>query len=222
MVRCQGGTARAQKGVSRVSMRLLIYSVLIVLVALLAHAAGWISLPENLTRFDGPRADARPTSTPAAPLPTEPPGAATSGAAPAAITPAPGDVVVQVDEATLTRRLNAVLSGVSVGDTPLGPATVRDVTAQLRGGQVVAIGTAQIGPTSLPVSLTGRIDVLSGRPRAALVDARLSGVQLPEAMRRDVETLMQGQVDQLLAGQSLRVKAISIAEGTLTIVGTRA
>jgi hypothetical protein len=204
-------------------MRLLIYSVLIVLVALLAHAVGWISLPENLTRFDGPRADAQPTSAPAAaPRPTERPAVAAPATAPAAITPAPGDVVVQVDEATLTRRLNAVLAGVSVGDTPLGPATVRDVTAQLRGGQVVATGTAQIGPTSLPVSLTGRIDVLSGRPRAALTDARLSGVQFPEAMRRDVEALMQGQVDQLLAGQPLRVKAVSIAEGKLTIVGTRA
>jgi hypothetical protein len=204
-------------------MRLLFYSVLIVLAALLAHAAGWISLPENLTRFDGPRAAAQPTSAPAAvPRPTERPAVAAPATAPAAITPAPGDVVVQVDEATLTRQLNAVLSGVSVGDTPLGPATVRDVTAQLRGGQVVATGTAQIGPTSLPVSLTGRIDVSAGRPRAALIDARLSGVQLPEAMRRDVEALVQGQVDQLLAGQPLRVKAVSIADGRLTIVGTRA
>ena len=118
----------------------------------------------------------------------------------------------------MTRQLNAGLSGFSVGDTPLGPATVRDVTAQLHAGQVVATGTAQIGQ-SLPVSLASRIEVLAGRPRATLV-TRASADATPEAMRRDVEALVQSQIDQLIAGLPLRVRAVSIADGKMTIVGT--
>ena len=71
------------------------------------------------------------------------------------------------------------------------------------------------------MSLASRIEVLAGRPRATLVDARLSGVQLPEAMRRIVEALVQSQIDQLIAGLPLRVRAVSIADGKMTIVGTR-
>jgi hypothetical protein len=201
----------------------LLLAVLIVLAALAAHNAGWITLPENLTRIDGSGAPPRATATPLAnPPAARPPGGATPPSSPPAAPPAPGEVVFEVDEATLTRQLNAGLSGVSVADTPLGPAMVRDVTAQLRAGQVVANGTAQLGPTSLPVSLATRIEVQSGRPRATLVDARLSGVQLPEDMRRDVEALVQGQIDHLIAGQPLRVRAVSIADGKMTIVGTRA
>lgn len=130
--------------------------------------------------------------------------------------------MVEVDEATLTEQANANLAGQPLGDTPLGPATVRTVAVQLRDGQVRATGTAQVGPTPLPVSLTATITAQAGRLDVALADARISGLPMPASARQYVEQALQTQVDQVLSGRQVRVRSVTVAEGKLTIVGARA
>ena len=56
-------------------MRTLLLAILIVLAALSAHNAGWITLPENLTGLDGTGAPPRSTVYP----PAGPDGRTTSG-----------------------------------------------------------------------------------------------------------------------------------------------
>ncbi len=110
----------------------------------------------------------------------------------------------------------------AVADTPLGAATVRDLAVQLRGGQIRATGTAQVGPTPLPVALAGTVAAQDGRPRLTLSSAAISGVQLPQTARAGLETTLQSQLNALLANQPVRVSSVTIGSGKLTIIGTRA
>lgn len=138
-----------------------------------------------------------------------------------ALTPgrAPGEVTVELDEATLTQQANASLAGQSLGDTPLGPAAVRSVALQLRDGQIRASGTAQVGPSPLPFSLAGTVTTEGGRMRVTLTDARLSNLPMPASARRYVEETLQAQVDSVVARQRVRVRTVTVADGKLTIVG---
>jgi hypothetical protein len=167
----------------------------------------------------------RPTGTPAsAPAPQAPPGAqsAPPAAEPAPPPRAPGEVAVEIDEATLTRQVNAAAAGLTFDDTPLGSASVRDLRVQLRGGQVVATGTAQIGPTPLPVSLTGTVQAQNGRPDVVVSDARIGIVQLPQSTRQTIEQTLQAQLDGALRNQPVRVRSVTIGDGKITIIGAPA
>lgn len=145
-----------------------------------------------------------------------------SRATTAAPTAGPGQVALEFDEAQLTRLASSGVSGMSFDAGPLGAATVRDLAVQLRAGQIQATGTAQIGPTPLPLALGGTVQPVNGRPRLSLSDARLAGVQIPQAARAAVEQTLQSQVDQLIAGQPVRVSSVTIDGGKITIVGSRA
>src|SRR3954454_24392831 len=83
-------------------------------------------------------------------------------------TPAPtaaaGQQRVEVTEETLTDRLNQRLTGQPFGSKPLGPATLSHLNAQLQGGQLLTNGDARVGSTSVPVSVTGRVDMQDARP----------------------------------------------------------
>ncbi|HEV2121827.1 MAG TPA: hypothetical protein VGW38_03505, partial [Chloroflexota bacterium] len=153
---------------------------------------------------------------------TTPAPAAGSGRADAARSLAPGEVAFEVDDATLTRQVNAALSGVTVEDTPLGSATVRDLSVRFLNGRFEANGTAQMGPTGLPVSLAGTVQARDGRPVVSLSDARIGTVPLPQSSRQAIEQLVQGQLDQLLANRPLRVRSVTLENGMLTIIGAPA
>lgn len=137
-------------------------------------------------------------------------------------TAAAGQVALEFDEATLTRLAASGVSGMTVDAGPLGAATVRDLAIQLRAGQIQATGTAQLGPTPLPLSLGGTVQAANGRPQVALSDARIAGVQMPQSARAAVQQTLQTQVDQLIAGQPVRVSSVTIGSGKLTIIGSRA
>lgn len=135
---------------------------------------------------------------------------------------APGQVALEFDEATINRVAAGGLGGMAIDAGPLGAATVRDLSVRLRTGQIQATGTAVLGPTPLPIALAGTIVAENSRPRLSLSDARIGGVQMPQAARAGVEQALQGQVDQLIAGQPLRVSSVTIGNGKLTIIGSRA
>jgi hypothetical protein len=148
-------------------------------------------------------------------------------AAPAASEPvpppvAPGQMVLEFDEATINRMAASGMGGMAIDAGPLGSATVRDLSVKLRGGQIQTTGTAVLGPTPLPIALAGTVLAENNRPRLSLSDARVGGVQMPLAARTAVEQALQGQVDQLIAGQPIRVSSVTIGNGKLTIIGSRA
>ncbi len=152
------------------------------------------------------------------------PASATSAAArePIAPTAAAGQVTLEFDEATLTRLASSGVAGMAIDAGPLGTATMRDLAIQLRSGQIGATGTAQLGPTPLPLTLGATVQAVNGRPRLTLADARIAGVQMPQSARTAVEQTLQAQVDQLIAGQPISVSSVTVASGKLTIIGTRA
>ena len=153
----------------------------------------------------------RPATTPTAAAPT-------SGPIPTA---GPGEVKVEVDEGTLTRELNAAIAGQTVGQTPIGAATARDLAVQLRGGQMTITGQAVAGAASVPISISGVISAQAGKPVVDVRDARISGVPLPDGARDQIEKSIQGQLDQAVSRDRVQVRAVAIENGTLTMVGSR-
>ena len=177
-------------------------SALVLFVAIIAAAL-----------FFPPRDDAAP------PAQTAPQSAATEPVPPSV---ALGQMAIEFDEATINRMVAGGMGGMAIDAGPLGAATVRDLAVRLRGGQIHATGTAVLGPTPLPIALAGTVAAENARPRLSLSDARVGGVQLPQAARAGVEQALQGQVDQLIAGQPIRVSSVTIGNGKLTIIGARA
>ena len=133
-----------------------------------------------------------------------------------------GDVTFEVDEATLTRQANASFAGQSLGDTPLGPATVRSITVQLRNGAITAGGSAQVGPASLPIAITASLAVDAGRVRVNVTSARVGGFPVPSAAWQELQAALQSQVDVLLGVQPIRVRSVEVGDGKIVVSGTRA
>lgn len=137
-------------------------------------------------------------------------------------TAAPDETALVLDEATLSDRLNSAVAGLSLGDTPLGPATARDLAVQLRDGQVRVTGQAQAGGASLPVSMAAGVRVESEQPIVDLREAKVGSIALPEGTRRQLEQLLQQQVNQVLMQNQVQVRSVTIADGVLTLIGSRA
>lgn len=149
-----------------------------------------------------------------------PPAPPAKAAAPAP-TAASGEASVSFDEATLTREVNGAVSGKPLGDTPMGPATARDMTITLRDGYITTNGTAAVGGASAPFVTRATVDVANGRPVVAVQDASVGGIPLPEATKQTMRQALQQQLDSALAQQRMTVRAVSIRDGVITIVGTR-
>jgi hypothetical protein len=142
----------------------------------------------------------------------------------AAQPPAPnaanGEQRLELTEQTLTERLNQRLVGQPPVNTPLGPAILTHVTAQLKNGQLVTTGDAQVGSTSVPVSVTSHMLVQSSRTVVLVEDARAAGMPLPDSARQSVQQAIQNQLDQEVDRMQVRVTSVTIADGKLVIIGT--
>ena len=142
-------------------------------------------------------------------------------------TPADGTVrapatavnTIEVDQATLSEQANAMLVGQTLADTPLGPATVQQVSVQLEDGRALIGGQVRAGFMSLPASLTVTATVEANRPLVRVEQLAIGGFGLPDAARQAVEARIQAEVDGALARQQARVEAVEIRPGTLAISG---
>lgn len=155
-------------------------------------------------------------STSAPLVATPAPSAISRASAP---TPAPGEVSVQVSEADLSEQINSGLAGRPLGETPLGTATASSFNAQLREGQVRVNASAQVGGASAPLAVLGSVVARDGKPVVEVSDAKLGGVPLPDASRRQMQQAIQARVDASIARRPMRVTAVTIADGQMTIIG---
>ena len=135
--------------------------------------------------------------------------------------PAPAAPVntIEVDQATLSEQANAMLVGQPLADTPLGPATVKEVSVQLEDGRALITGQVKAGFMSLPARLTVTATVEGGRPLVHVEQLAVGTFGLPDAARQAVEARIQGEVDRALAQQNARVDAVEIRPGTLAVGG---
>jgi hypothetical protein len=135
--------------------------------------------------------------------------------------PGAGEVSIDMTEAALSDAVNTNLSGRSLGQTPLGTATVKRVGIHLRPDRVEADGDAAVGATTVPVSLGGTVSVQAGAPVVSLQDATAAGVPLPDTVRSLVERTLQSNLQDFATQQRIRLSAVVITTGKLTIVGSR-
>ncbi len=133
----------------------------------------------------------------------------------------PGEQVIQITEAELNQRLNQQLVGHPLGSTPLGTATLQSITTQLTDGHLLANGDARVASTTVPVSLTASGAAQNGRAIVTVEDLKAAGMGLPASTRQSVQQTLQAQLDDTLSRQQMKVSAISIAGGKLTLTGTR-
>lgn len=84
-----------------------------------------------------------------------------------------------------------------------------------------ATGTARVGGADVPIAVTGTVEAQDGRAVARVTDARVGGVPLPDGVRAQVEQSIQSQLDQAVQGRGMRVRTVSLEEGSLTFVGSR-
>ncbi len=126
---------------------------------------------------------------------------------------------IEVDQATISQQANAMLVGQPLADTPLGPATVQEVTVQLEDGRALITGQVRAGFMNLPASLTVTATVEAGRPLVHVEQLAVGGFGMPDAARQAVEARLQGEVDKALAQQSARIDAVEIRPGTLAVSG---
>jgi hypothetical protein len=144
-----------------------------------------------------------------------------TSAAPAP-TARPDEVSFELTEDQLTERLNQRLAGQSLGQTPLGTATLQRIEAEVQNGQVLANGAAAVAGQTVPVTLAGHVDLQGGKPIVVVSDANAAGVPLPQSARDAARGAIQDQVDQEVSRLNMQVRSISMVNGKLTLIGTRA
>ena len=126
---------------------------------------------------------------------------------------------IEVDQATLSAQANAMLVGQPLADTPLGPATVQEVSVQLEDGRALITGQVRAGFMNLPATITVTATVEGGRPLVHVEQLAVGGLEMPDAARQSVEARIQGEVDTALAQQNARIDAVEIRPGTLAVSG---
>jgi hypothetical protein len=130
--------------------------------------------------------------------------------------------VVELDEATLTDRLNQQLAGRWQVQTAAGPATVEQLTGRLQAGRLSIDGTARAGYlVQLPLSATTTVSVQDRSPRVQVEQATVGGMLVPEAGRLEIERTLQGALDQALAEEGVEVHSLEIEQGKLIARGQR-
>ncbi len=174
-----------------------------------------------------PAAVAVPTSTvststrvPTAALPTPTVGTTSTPVPEPTATTAP-DVTVTLDEPTLTRALNDRVSGQTLGQTPLGPASATNLAVHLTQGQLGIVGTAQAGGLQFPLTVVATVVADAGRALVHVQQARVGDNDVPPDAQRQAEGMLQREVDQELDAKQLRVRSVTIDDGKMTMVGSQ-
>jgi hypothetical protein len=128
---------------------------------------------------------------------------------------------VRIDEATLTREVNAWAAAQAPFDTPLGSAHLHDLSVQLNSDQVLVQGTADIGGASSSFSLSAGTSIESGRVLVHVRTARLGRMDVPDVARAEIEHRLQDQLDQSTRTFRVVVQSVSTADGALTVQGSQ-
>jgi hypothetical protein len=140
-----------------------------------------------------------------------------SAARPHTVAAVANALTYEIGEQALTKQANALVAGRSIGQTPLGNATLHDLTVQLRNNQVTLSGTAQTDNARFPVQISAISHVQTGRVLVHVTDAQVGNFPAPEPVRRFIEQYLQTEIDQALAQSGAAVKSVEIGQGKLVI-----
>jgi hypothetical protein len=132
-----------------------------------------------------------------------------------------GDFTLVVTESEANTRLaRSGGTGQSV-DTPLGTARITEPRVRFTPGEAVLQTRLTFGVADTALSMYAGVDVDSGG-RAALRVRRvdLGGVALPAAVRDQLQTAAQSQMEEAIGDLPVNIRRVEIESGRLVVYGS--
>jgi hypothetical protein len=131
------------------------------------------------------------------------------------------DWTLQIDESTLTQKLNSWATGQSVLQTAVGNARLRDLSVHIGDDGLLIRGVADTGAVAGPVVLDATASAGAGRVLVHIREAQIRDLAIPEAARRALQEWLQQQLDQWLATDHNVIQSVDIRSGRLVVSGAR-
>jgi len=134
---------------------------------------------------------------------------------------ATGEVTIRINESQITSVLAARLqndSNLQQDSKPL----ITDPQVYLRDGQMQIFGKTQQGMLTANIGIVVSMTVdENGEPKVEIVSADFGPLPAPDGLKEAISSMIQeaytGSLGPVATG--LRIQTISIADGTMTIVG---
>lgn len=90
---------------------------------------------------------------------------------------------------------------------------------QILPGKVVLNGQAQLGPTLLPVAVTGSVGLTDGVPTLAVTSVQASGITAPHGIVRQVSDQVSNSLRLTPDDLPITVQAVTLGNHTMTVAG---
>jgi hypothetical protein len=90
---------------------------------------------------------------------------------------------------------------------------------QILPGKVILNGQAPLGPTLLPVSVTGSVDLTDGVPTLAVTNVQASGITAPQSVVRQVSDQVSNSLRLTPDDLPITVQAVTLGNHSMTVTG---
>jgi hypothetical protein len=90
---------------------------------------------------------------------------------------------------------------------------------QILPGKVILNGQAPLGPTLLPVSVTGSVDLTDGVPTLAVTNVQASGITAPQGIVRQVSDQVSNSLRLTPDDLPITVQAVTLGNHSMTVTG---
>jgi hypothetical protein len=90
---------------------------------------------------------------------------------------------------------------------------------QILPGKVILNGRAPLGPTLLPVAVTGSVGLTDGVPTLAVTSVQASGITAPQSIVRQVSDQVSNSLRLTPEDLPITVQAVTLGDHTMTVTG---
>jgi hypothetical protein len=90
---------------------------------------------------------------------------------------------------------------------------------QILPGKVILNGQAPLGPTLLPVSVTGSVDLTDGVPTLAVTNVQASGITAPQSVVQQVSHQVSDSLRLTPDDLPITVQAVTLGNHSMTVTG---
>jgi hypothetical protein len=92
-------------------------------------------------------------------------------------------------------------------------------SVQILPGQVILNGQAAFGPTTLPIAVTGSVDVQGGVPTLTVLRVQAGGISAPQSIVNQVRNQIATSLRLTPADLPITVQQVTLGSHTLTVMG---
>jgi hypothetical protein len=90
---------------------------------------------------------------------------------------------------------------------------------QILPGKLILNGQAPLGPTLLPVAVTGSVGLTDGVPTFSVTGVQASGINAPQSVVRQVSDQVTNSLRLTPADLPIRVQQVTLGDHTMTVQG---